>query len=151
MLLYHGDDDCTVPPYQSRRLHEALTAAGSESILVEVRGAGHNVNECLTPENLVTMQAFVERVIRGCRDAEAVEPPEGSELGACLWEHCPSQAAACEENPACVALEICFQDCFARELGMCIRRCTESVPDADEGRVQHQPLFECGRANGCYR
>ena len=151
VLSYHGDDDCTVPPLQSRRLHEALTAADSESILVEVPGAGHNVNQCLTEENLATMQAFVERAIRGCRDAEAMEPPEDSELGACLWEHCPTQAAACDENAACVALEVCFQDCFSRELGMCIRRCTGSVPDAAEGRVQHEPLFECGRANGCYR
>ena len=49
MLNYHGDDDCTVPPLQSRRLHEALTAAGTESILVEVRGEILFVGEFFGP------------------------------------------------------------------------------------------------------
>ena len=40
-LIMHGDRDPLVPVSQSRRLHDALTAAGVESTLHVVKGAGH--------------------------------------------------------------------------------------------------------------
>lgn len=40
-LLLHGDDDRIVPPAQSAFLHDALTRAGSDSLLVRVGGTGH--------------------------------------------------------------------------------------------------------------
>ena len=115
--------------------------------------AGHNVRECLADGNLHVMNAFVERVIRGCEYAEpqAVDIPEETMIGECLWEHCAELAATCHENPTCVALEVCFQDCFGRELGNCVRRCLEEVPNADEGRGPHEALVDCGRPRGCYR
>lgn len=41
VLLHHGLDDETVPPEQSRRMRDALKAAGKQVELVEVEGAGH--------------------------------------------------------------------------------------------------------------
>jgi dipeptidyl aminopeptidase/acylaminoacyl peptidase len=40
-LLVHGTDDVPVPPEQSSLLHAALLAAGAQSELVTVEGAGH--------------------------------------------------------------------------------------------------------------
>ncbi|MFJ9179448.1 alpha/beta hydrolase fold domain-containing protein [Streptomyces sp. NPDC102360] len=42
VLLLHGDADLLIGPNQSRRLHEALVAAGAESHLLQIRGAGHS-------------------------------------------------------------------------------------------------------------
>ncbi|MGW2048321.1 alpha/beta hydrolase fold domain-containing protein [Streptomyces sp. NPDC001858] len=41
VLLLHGDADLIIGPAQSRRLHDALLAAGSESHLLLVHGADH--------------------------------------------------------------------------------------------------------------
>lgn len=41
VLLLHGDADLLIGPAQSRRLHDALLAAGAESHLLLVHGAGH--------------------------------------------------------------------------------------------------------------
>ena len=65
-ITFHGTNDCTVPTPQGRRLHTALTDAGIESVLIEVDGAGHNVNECLAGDNYTRMVAFIERRIRNC-------------------------------------------------------------------------------------
>ncbi len=148
-LTIHGAADCTVPTPQGRRLHRALEAVGVESTLLEVPDAGHNVSQCLANGNTQVMTAFVERVIRGCADPEVVIPDD-ARLNACHWMNCTDQAAQCEASPVCVALEECFQDCFQRELGGCIRRCLDSVPDAQTAVDVHRPLFECGREQGCY-
>ena len=152
-LSFHGTDDCTVPIPQARRLHMALQASGAESTLVEVERAGHNTRECLAGDNARLMYAFVERTIRGCSDEAQEEPevPEDSSISECHWRACAELAQRCEESAVCVALELCFQDCFERQLGQCIRRCLDSVPDAESAIEAHRPLFECGRANGCYR
>jgi acetyl esterase/lipase len=62
-LILHGDKDDIVPAAQSRILHEALQAAGVESTLIIVEGAGHGpgVN---TPENLKKTEAFFDRHLR---------------------------------------------------------------------------------------
>ncbi len=44
-LIFHGEDDSTVPLDQSQRLHRALQAAGADSTLVVVPGAGHGFGE----------------------------------------------------------------------------------------------------------
>lgn len=44
-LLVHGDRDPMVPLDQSERLHRALTAAGVDSTLYVVRGAGHGFRD----------------------------------------------------------------------------------------------------------
>ncbi|MGH7026277.1 alpha/beta hydrolase family protein [Brevundimonas sp.] len=41
VLLVHGEDDAVVPVHQSRRMHDALRAAGKTVDYVEVTGAGH--------------------------------------------------------------------------------------------------------------
>ncbi|MEV7403000.1 alpha/beta hydrolase [Streptomyces sp. NPDC091267] len=41
ILILHGDADLLVGPRQSRRLFDALVAAGREATLVSVHGAGH--------------------------------------------------------------------------------------------------------------
>ncbi|MEH0580570.1 alpha/beta hydrolase [Streptomyces sp. B21-108] len=41
VLLLHGDADLLIGPAQSRRLHDALVAAGAESHLLLVHGADH--------------------------------------------------------------------------------------------------------------
>jgi dipeptidyl aminopeptidase/acylaminoacyl peptidase len=41
VLLVHGEEDKVVPVLQSRRMHEALKAAGKRVDYVEVAGAGH--------------------------------------------------------------------------------------------------------------
>ncbi|MGW1711872.1 alpha/beta hydrolase fold domain-containing protein [Streptomyces sp. NPDC002156] len=41
VLLLHGDADLLIGPRQSRRLHDALVAAGAESHLLLVHGADH--------------------------------------------------------------------------------------------------------------
>lgn len=41
VLLVHGEDDTVVPVHQSRRMHEALRAAGKTVDYIEVAGAGH--------------------------------------------------------------------------------------------------------------
>ena len=65
-ITLHGSDDCTVPTPQGRRLHEALIDAGVESVLLEIDGAGHNVNQCLDGNNYTRMVDFIERRIRNC-------------------------------------------------------------------------------------
>lgn len=44
-LIVHGDQDRVVPLDQSERLHRALTAAGVESTLHVVKGAGHGFRD----------------------------------------------------------------------------------------------------------
>ena len=149
-LTFHGTLDCTVPTPQGRRLHRALEENGVASVLFEVPDAGHNVNECLSGGHARELYSFVEEIIRGCRDPE-VTVPEASTLSECHWRACEDLARACDNVPACVALESCFQACFDEGLGQCIRRCLDSVPDAEAGVDTHRPLFECGRSNGCYR
>ena len=41
VLIFHGDDDPTVPASQSELLHERYQAAGLESTLHVIEGAGH--------------------------------------------------------------------------------------------------------------
>ena len=141
-----------MPTPQGRRLHDALLAAGAHSELIEVPQAGHNVNACLGQGNGARVVAFVEREIRACADPDEVDEalPEDRQLGDCPWLHCRELAAACEMHPSCVALEACFQDCFARGLGRCINRCVGMVADAQNGRIHHEPLFRCAQPAGCY-
>jgi acetyl esterase/lipase len=47
VLLIHGTADEIVPIDQSRRLHEALTAAGVEATLLEVEGTGHSFEDTM--------------------------------------------------------------------------------------------------------
>lgn len=42
-LIIHGENDLIVPMSQSKKLHEALTAAGVPSRLIPVKNAGHSL------------------------------------------------------------------------------------------------------------
>ena len=148
ILTLHGLDDCTVPPAQGQRLHEALDETAAHHEFRAVQGAGHNLNACLQNGGIQRVQAFTEAQIRGCADQEMNAAPNG--ISQCLRDNCPAEAAACDTNPVCLALESCFQICFRDQLGNCIRRCMMRVPNAAEGRVDHEPLFNCGRPQGCY-
>ena len=60
-LIMHGMDDPGVPVDQSERLHAALRAAGVESTLKLIPGAGHGGKEFDSPESRALIQAFLDR------------------------------------------------------------------------------------------
>ena len=60
-LIQHGDADPQVPLAQSQRLHEALVAAGVESTLVVLPGAGHGGPAFQTPEVRAQILAFFQK------------------------------------------------------------------------------------------
>jgi len=59
-LIMHGDRDCLVGPPQSRRLHDALAAAGVEASLKFIAGAGHGGSEFDEPENRKLVDDFFD-------------------------------------------------------------------------------------------
>ena len=63
-LILHGDRDPLVPLEQSRRLHEALRAAGVASELVVLPGAGHGGKEFSTPEIRARIRTFLADALR---------------------------------------------------------------------------------------
>jgi len=60
-LIVHGDRDRVVPLDQSVRLHQALTAAGVESTLYVVKGAGHGFRD---PKADALVREFFDRHLR---------------------------------------------------------------------------------------
>jgi len=60
-LIMHGMEDPGVPADQSERLHAALKAAGVESTLKLIPGAGHGGKEFDSPESRALIQAFLDR------------------------------------------------------------------------------------------
>jgi acetyl esterase/lipase len=62
-LIVHGDKDDVVPVGQSRLLDDALKAAGVESTLIVVRGAGHG-NGIGTPEQMRQIEAFFDKHLK---------------------------------------------------------------------------------------
>ena len=60
-LILHGAADPGVPVDQSERLHAALKAAGVESTLKLIPGAGHGGKEFDSPESRALIQAFLDR------------------------------------------------------------------------------------------
>ena len=57
-LIMHGDADKTVPISQSETFAKALKAAGADSTLVVVPGAGHGVGQFKSPEQLQPVEQF---------------------------------------------------------------------------------------------
>jgi acetyl esterase/lipase len=62
--VVHGTADCTVPPLQSRTLHDALAAAGVDSALTLVEGGGHGGPQWTDATNLPLLEAFLDRTVR---------------------------------------------------------------------------------------
>lgn len=60
-LIMHGMDDPGVPVNQSERLHAALKAAGVESTLRLIPGAGHGGKEFDSPESRALIRAFLDK------------------------------------------------------------------------------------------
>jgi len=60
-LIMHGMDDTGVPVDQSARLHAALKAAGVESTLKLIPGAGHGGKEFDSPESRALIQGFLDK------------------------------------------------------------------------------------------
>jgi acetyl esterase/lipase len=60
-LIMHGTDDCLVGPPQSRRLGDALAAAGPEVSLKFIEGAGHGGSEFDNVENRDLVEDFLDR------------------------------------------------------------------------------------------
>ena len=63
-LILHGTADPGVPVDQSERLHTALRAAGVESTLKLLPGAGHGGKEFDSPESRALIQAFLDRHLK---------------------------------------------------------------------------------------
>ena len=58
-LILHGDRDAAVNHEQSRVLHEALSAAGAQSMYVLIAGAGHEGPELVSPAITATVAGFL--------------------------------------------------------------------------------------------
>lgn len=63
-LIMHGMDDPGVPVDQSERLHAALKAAGVESTLKLIPGAGHGGKEFDSPESRALIRAFLDKHLK---------------------------------------------------------------------------------------
>ena len=63
-LIVHGDRDELVPLSQSELLHAALKAAGVDTTLHVVKGAGHGPLEVVTPEVRDIIMAFFEKHLK---------------------------------------------------------------------------------------
>ena len=61
LLIVHGDRDPTVPLEESTAFHARLQAAGADSTLHVVAGAGHGGDAFLAPEMLELVGAFFDR------------------------------------------------------------------------------------------
>jgi acetyl esterase/lipase len=65
VLIVHGTADHTVAPGRSEQLHAGLRAAGVQSTLELVRGAGHDFRQVHTPRVDSLVRAFLDRHLRG--------------------------------------------------------------------------------------
>ena len=63
-LIMHGTADTSVPVDQSERLHAALKAAGVESTLKLLPGAGHGGKEFDSAESHTVIQEFLDRHLK---------------------------------------------------------------------------------------
>jgi acetyl esterase/lipase len=63
-LIMHGTVDTSVPVDQSERLHAALKAAGVESTLKLLPGAGHGGKEFDSPESRALIQGFLDKHLK---------------------------------------------------------------------------------------
>ncbi len=63
-LIMHGTADTSVPVDQSERLHAALKAAGVESTLKLVTGAGHGGKEFDAMESHALIQGFLDKHLK---------------------------------------------------------------------------------------
>lgn len=63
-LIVHGDADRRVGINQSRRLHQALRAAGARAELIEIPGAGHGTAEFDQPSLHEATLTFVRSVLQ---------------------------------------------------------------------------------------
>jgi acetyl esterase/lipase len=63
-LIMHGTADTSVPVDQSERLHAALKAAGVESTLKLLPGAGHGGKEFDSTESRVLIQGFLDKHLK---------------------------------------------------------------------------------------
>lgn len=63
-LIMHGTADTSVPVDQSERLHAALKAAGVESTLKLLPGAGHGGKEFDSPESRALIQGFLDKHLK---------------------------------------------------------------------------------------
>lgn len=63
-LIMHGTADTSVPVDQSERLHAALKAAGVESTLKLLPGAGHGGREFDSAESRALIQAFLDKHLK---------------------------------------------------------------------------------------
>ena len=63
-LIMHGTADTSVPVDQSQRLHAALKAAGVESTLKLLTGAGHGGKEFDSTESRALIQGFLDKHLK---------------------------------------------------------------------------------------
>lgn len=63
-LIMHGDLDPLVPLKQSESLHEKLKAAGVESTLIVIKGAGHGGRQFDEPENRAKLLEFFDKHLK---------------------------------------------------------------------------------------
>jgi len=142
-LIVHGKSDCTVPTPQSGRLHTLLVEAGVSAQLVEVEGAGHNVNECSTYDTRAAVREFLDTQLRGCMpEAE----PVYENIDQCMVGECSEEFETCKATEGCMDLEQCFRDNFgtAGYIASCINGIAATIVSP------HKKLFDCAKPAGCY-
>ncbi len=62
--IFYGDQDKVVPPSQNKVVHERYQAAGLESSLHMIKGAGHGGMPFSDAERYGLVKAFVDRHIK---------------------------------------------------------------------------------------
>jgi hypothetical protein len=105
--IVHGTADCTVPPLQSRTLHDALVAADVESSLTWIEGGGHGGAQWSDAIRLPALEAFLDRNVRDAGETEtwlvpAVARTPGA--GGTSWTTSLTLA-----NPAATSADIAFR------------------------------------------
>jgi acetyl esterase/lipase len=64
VIIFYGDQDEVVPPSQNEVVHERYQAAGLESSLHMIKGAGHGGPQFSDAERYGLVRAFVDRHIK---------------------------------------------------------------------------------------
>ena len=148
MFVVHGSEDCTVPPLQGKKLHDAMTKAGAKSYFKLVKGGGHNFKQVTTPQVLANAYKFLDGELRGCKPQDL----PAADVDSCQQQHCAATKSACASVSGCSAVELCFRKCMYPKgtKSKCVPECTKGMSPQSAVWKAHYALFQCAHAKGCY-